>query len=247
MAPAHVPAVGDRFPTFQEVFLTTAPCCVVDDGAMTVRILLVDDHAVVRDGLAAVFARLDGFEVVGEAATGQQAIEQVRALRPDVVLMDVRMPDLDGIAATRQLRTVAPECAVLMLTMFDDDATVFGAMRAGARGYLLKDAGHEDVASAARAVVNGQAVFGPGIAARMLAFFAQVPEVDYPFPQLAPREREVLELLASGRRTSEIAAALFLSPKTVSNQLTAIFTKLGVADRTGAVVRARESGLGTSP
>jgi DNA-binding NarL/FixJ family response regulator len=220
---------------------------VVDDGAMTVRILLVDDHAVVRDGLAAVFARLDGFEVVGGAATGQQAIEQVRALRPDVVLMDVRMPDLDGIAATRQLRTVAPECAVLMLTMFDDDATVFGAMRAGARGYLLKDAGHEDVASAARAVVNGQAVFGPGIAARMLAFFAQVPEVDYPFPQLAPREREVLELLASGRRTSEIAASLFLSPKTVSNQLTAIFTKLGVADRTGAVVRARESGLGTSP
>lgn len=214
---------------------------------MTVRILLVDDHAVVRDGLAAVFARLDGFEVVGEAATGQQAIEQVRALRPDVVLMDVRMPDLDGIAATRQLRTVAPECAVLMLTMFDDDATVFGAMRAGARGYLLKDAGHEDVASAARAVVNGQAVFGPGIAARMLAFFAQVPEVDYPFPQLAPREREVLELLASGRRTSEIAASLFLSPKTVSNQLTTIFTKLGVADRTGAVVRARESGLGTSP
>ncbi|MDQ3423021.1 MAG: response regulator transcription factor [Actinomycetota bacterium] len=214
---------------------------------MTVRILLVDDHAVVRDGLAAVFARLDGFEVVGEAATGQQAIEQVRALRPDVVLMDVRMPDLDGIAATRQLRTVAPECAVLMLTMFDDDATVFGAMRAGARGYLLKDAGHEDVASAARAVVHGQAVFGPGIAARMLAFFAQVPEVDYPFPQLAPREREVLELLASGRRTSEIAASLFLSPKTVSNQLTAIFTKLGVADRTGAVVRARESGLGTSP
>ncbi len=179
---------------------------------MTVRILLVDDHAVVRDGLAAVFARLDGFEVVGEAATGQQAIEQVRALRPDVVLMDVRMPDLDGIAATRQLRTVAPECAVLMLTMFDDDATVFGAMRAGARGYLLKDAGHEDVASAARAVVHGQAVFGPGIAARMLAFFAQVPEVDYPFPQLAPREREVLELLASGRRTSEIAASLFLSP-----------------------------------
>lgn len=217
---------------------------------MTIRIVLVDDHAVVRDGLAAVFAQLDGFEVVGEAATGEEAVRQVLLARPDVVLMDVRMPGLDGVEATRQLHDVAPECAVLMLTMYDDDATVFGAMRAGARGYLLKDAGHQEVVSALRAVVGGQAVFGPGVAARMLSYFAQGPgqsDAEYPFPQLAPREREILELLAAGHRTKEIAASLFLSPKTVSNQLTAIFTKLGVADRTAAVLRARESGLGTLP
>jgi len=214
---------------------------------MTIRIVLVDDHAVVRDGLAALFAQLDGFEVVGEAASGEEAVRQVLLVRPDVVLMDVRMPGLDGIEATRQLHGVAPECAVLMLTMYDDDATVFGAMRAGAQGYLLKDAGHEEVVSALTAVVGGQAVFGPGIAARMLAFFAEGPgqnDTAYPFPQLAPREREILELLAAGHRTREIAASLFLSPKTVSNQLTTIFVKLGVADRTAAVLRARESGLG---
>lgn len=216
---------------------------------MTIRIVLVDDHAVVRDGLAALFARLEGFEVVGEAATGEDAIRQVQAVRPDIVLMDVRMPGMDGVEATRQLTMVAPECAVLMLTMYDDDATVFGAMKAGARGYLLKDAGHEEVANALRSVVGGQAVFGPGIAGRMLAFFAEGPrrsDPAYPFPQLAPREREILELLSTGRGTREIAATLFLSPKTVSNQLTTIFTKLGVADRTEAVLRARESGLGTT-
>ena len=217
---------------------------------MTIRIVLVDDHAVVRDGLAAVFAHLDGFEVVGQAATGHEAVERVRDLSPDVVLMDVRMPGLDGVEATRQVKSLAPECAVLMLTMYDDDATVFGAMKAGAQGYLLKDAGHQEVAGAVRAVVAGQAVFGPGIANRMLAFFAHVTVRDpstYPFPELAPREREILELLSTGQRTAEIAASLYLSPKTVSNQLTGIFTKLGVADRTEAVLRARGAGLGRSP
>ena len=216
---------------------------------MTIRIVLVDDHAVVRDGLAAVFARLDGFEVIGQAVNGHEAVERVRDLAPDVVLMDVRMPGLDGVEATRQLKSFAPGCAVLMLTMYDDDATVFGAMKAGAQGYLLKDAGHEEVAGAVRAVVAGQAVFGPGIASRMLSFFAHAPVCDtstYPFPQLAPREREILEALSTGQRTAEIAASLYLSPKTVSNQLTGIFTKLGVADRTEAVIRARQAGLGTS-
>jgi DNA-binding NarL/FixJ family response regulator len=220
---------------------------VVDDGTVTIRIVLADDHAVVRDGLTAVIERLDGYDVVGHAGDGLEAVERVRQLKPDVVLMDVRMPGIDGIEATRLLRESVPETAVLMLTMFDDDATVFGAMQAGARGYLLKDASHLDVTTALTAVVAGQAVFGPGIASRMLAFFSQSPvstRTEYPFPQLAPREREVLELLAAGRRTSEIADALFLSPKTVSNQLTAIFGKLGVADRTGAVIAARESGLG---
>ncbi len=217
---------------------------------MAIRIVLVDDHAVVRDGLAAVFERLDGFEVVGEAGTGDEAVTQVAALRPDVVLMDVRMPHSNGVEATRQIHEVAPECAVLMLTMHDDDATVFAAMKAGAKGYLLKDAGHEEVAAAARAVVSGQAVFGPGIAGRMLDYLAQGPRPDeaaYPFPQMTPREREILELLSAGRRTGDIASLLFLSPKTVSNQLTTIFTKLGVADRTAAVLRARASGLGQSP
>lgn len=215
----------------------------------TIRIVLVDDHAVVRDGLSAVFQRLDGFEVVGEAGTGDEAVRLVATERPDVVLMDVRMPGVNGVDATHQIHEAAPECAVLMLTMHDDDATVFAAMRAGAKGYLLKDAGHEEVAGAVRAVVSGQAVFGPGIAARMLDYLAQGPRPDeaaYPFPQMTPREREILELLAAGRRTGDIATLLFLSPKTVSNQLTTIFTKLGVADRTEAVLRARASGLGST-
>lgn len=220
---------------------------MVDDGAVTIRIVLADDHAVVRDGLTAVIDRLDGYEVVGHAADGLTAVERVQQLKPDVVLMDVRMPGIDGIQAARLLRESVPETAVLMLTMFDDDATVFGAMQAGARGYLLKDASHHEVTTALRAVVAGQAIFGPGIASRMLAFFAASPldgRTEYPFPQLTPREREILELLALGRRTAEIAGALSLSPKTVSNQLTGIFTKLGVADRTEAVITARESGLG---
>jgi DNA-binding NarL/FixJ family response regulator len=161
--------------------------------------------------------------------------------------MDVRMPGLDGIEATRRITRVAPDTRVLMLTMYDDDATVFGAMRAGARGYLLKDAGHEDVATALRSVVHGHAVFGPGIAARMLAFFSEPPRSpagDAIFPQLTDREREILSLLAEGRRTAEIAAAIYVSPKTVSNQLTAIFAKLGVADRTSAAILARQRGLG---
>lgn len=218
-----------------------------DDGSVSIRIVLVDDHAVVRDGLAAVIERLDGYEVVAQASTGLEAVEQVERVRPDVVLMDVRMPGIDGIEATRRLREQVPETAVLMLTMFDDDATVFGAMQAGARGYLLKDASHHEVTTALMAVVAGQAVFGPGIANRMLAFFAERPRTggDYPFPVLAPREREILELLATGLRTQEIAQTLHLSSKTVSNQLTAIFNKLGVADRTAAVIAAREYGLGT--
>lgn len=220
---------------------------MVDDGSVAIRIVLVDDHAVVRDGLAAVIERLDGYEVVGQASTGLEAVEQVERVRPDVVLMDVRMPGIDGIEATRRLREQVPETAVLMLTMFDDDATVFGAMQAGARGYLLKDASHHEVTTALMAVVAGQAVFGPGIANRMLAFFSERPRTggDYPFPVLAPREREILELLATGLRTQEIAQTLHLSSKTVSNQLTAIFNKLGVADRTAAVIAAREYGLGT--
>jgi DNA-binding NarL/FixJ family response regulator len=212
---------------------------------VTIRVLLADDHPVVRRGLAALLGTLPDFEVVGEAVDGEEAIREAQLTRPDVVLMDVRMPGTDGVAATRRLRETVPDAAVLVLTMYDDDATVFTAMQAGARGYLLKGAEQDEIADAIRAVVRGQAIFGPGIASRLLDHFANPPPpAEDPFPELTPREREILELLAEGRRTADIAGALHLSPKTVSNNLTTIFAKLEVADRTAAVIRARERGLG---
>ena len=214
-------------------------------SSVTLRVLLADDHPVVRSGLRALLSTVEGLDVVGEAVDGESAVRETQMLRPDVVLMDVRMPGIGGVEATRQIRAGTPEVAVLVLTMFDDDATVLTAMRAGARGYLLKGAEQEDIVGAIRAVVAGQSIFGPGIASRMLDFFTapSLTAVDA-FPQLTTREREILALLAEGRRTSEIAAALFLSPKTVSNNLTGIFAKLEVSDRASAMIRAREGGLG---
>ena len=212
-----------------------------------IRVLIADDHPVVRSGLRALLGTLEEFEVVGEAVDGDSATRETQLSKPDVVLMDVRMPGTDGVEATRRIRAVAPDTAVLILTMHDDDATVFTAMRAGAHGYLLKGAGQDEIAGAIRAVAAGQAIFGPGIAARLLEHFSGAPPQtadDQPFPELTPREREILQLLAQGRRTAEIAAALHISPKTVSNNLTTIFGKLQVADRTAAILRAREHGLG---
>ncbi len=218
---------------------------------MPVRVLIAGDHPVVRGGLRALLGTIEGLEVVGEAVDGVAAIREAHVLHPDVVLMDVRMPGVDGIEATRRLRAALPDVAVIMLTMYDDDATVFTAMQAGARGYLLKGAEQEEIVAAIRAVAAGQAIFGPGVAARVLGFFATPPVPsarpalgNEPFPQLTEREREILAHLAAGKRTAAIAAELFLSPKTVSNNLTAIFAKLQVADRAGAIIRAREEGLG---
>ena len=156
-----------------------------------IRVLIADDHPVVRRGLSALLSTVEGFEVVGEATDGAEAVREAQLLRPDVVLMDVRMPDLDGVEATRRIRKAVPDTAVLMLTMYDDDATVFTAMQAGARGYLLKGAEQDDIADAIRAVVRGQAIFGPGIASRVLGYFSTPPapaQAEDPFPELTARE-----------------------------------------------------------
>ena len=217
----------------------------------TLRIVLADDHPVVRGGLRALLDTLDGFEVVGEATDGEAAVREVQLTKPDVVLMDVRMPGMDGVEAARRIRDAVPATAVLMLTMYDDDATVFTAMQAGARGYLLKGAEQDEIVAAIQAVAAGQAIFGPGVAARVLGYFsappgAQTPAED-PFPELTDRERDILDRLAAGRRTAAIADDLHLSPKTVSNHLTSVFAKLEVADRAAAIIRAREGGLGQAP
>ncbi|TWF81834.1 LuxR family two component transcriptional regulator [Pseudonocardia hierapolitana] len=210
-----------------------------------VRVVLADDHPVVRDGLRSLLASLPGVELVGEAATGREAVREAVLHRPDVVVMDLHMPDLDGIAATREIVRAVPAAAVLVLTMFDDDDSVFAAMRAGARGYLLKGAGQAEITGAIRAVAAGQAIFGPGVAARLLGYFAAPPRPDVPFPDLTARERDVLDLIAAGLTNTAVAARLGLAAKTVANHLSAIFTKLQVAGRAEAIAVARQGGLGS--
>ena len=211
-----------------------------------IRVVLADDHPVVRGGLRALLESLPAYEVVGEAVDGDAAVREVQLTRPDVVLMDVQMPGVDGLEATRRIRAATPDVAVLVLTMFDDDDTVFAAMKAGAQGYLLKGAEQGEIDRAIRAVVAGEAIFGPGVAARVLQHFSDPPAApdDVPFPQLTDREREVLDLVAAGQRNAAIAEELFLSPKTVANHVSSIFAKLAVADRSAAIVRARDEGLG---
>jgi DNA-binding NarL/FixJ family response regulator len=209
-----------------------------------VRVLLVDDHPMFRDGLRVAIGAMDAVEVVAEAASGAEAIALAAEFQPDVVLMDVNMPGVNGIDATRRIVAESPHIGVIVLTMFDEDESVFQAMRAGARGYLLKGADQEDIVRAVRAVARGDAIFGPALAQRLISYFGAGRAVAVPFSGLTDREREVLELIARGRNNAEIARELFISNKTVRNHVSNVFAKLQVTDRAQAIVRAREAGLG---
>ncbi len=214
-----------------------------------IRVLVTDDHPVVRSGLVGVLSSLEGFDVVAVAADGQEAVREAVLHRPDVALMDLRMPGTDGFEAIRELARVAPQVRICVLTMYDDDDSLFAAMRAGAHGYLLKGAEQDDIARAVRAVASGEVIFGPGIAARVLHQLTAPPVGRAPeerFPDLTAREVEVLDLMASALPSAAIAARLGLSSKTVSNHVSNILTKLHVSDRTQAAMRARDAGFGRS-
>ena len=216
-----------------------------DSDIGRIRILVADDHPVYRDGLRALAARSPDLELVGEAADGTEAVAMAEQALPDVILMDLRMPGMTGIEATRAILDRRPETRILILTMSEDDDSLFAAMRAGARGYLPKDADSEELIRAIRAAALGEVIFGASIASRLQAFFAPSPgRATDPFPELTEREDEVLELIAQGRSNHEIAARLQISDKTVRNHVANVFNKLRVADRAGAIVRAREAGLG---
>jgi DNA-binding NarL/FixJ family response regulator len=211
-----------------------------------IRVLVADDHPVYRDGLRALLASSDAVELVAEAVDGNEAVRLALELEPAVVLMDLAMPERNGIDATRAIAAARPGIAVLVLTMFEDDDSVFSAMRAGARGYLLKDADGEQLLRAVAAIAHGDAIFGAGVARRVQSYFAAAGarRVE-PFPDLTEREREVLDRIARGEDNGRIADRLGISPKTVRNHVSTILDKLMVADRSQAIVRAREAGLGT--
>jgi len=210
-------------------------------------IVIAEDHPLYRRALADLLGGEADWQVVAEVEDGAGAVTAAHATQPDVVVMDLKLPGLDGIAATRRIVAASPHVAVLVLTMYDDDASVFEALRAGARGYLLKGADQSEIVRAVADVADGGAVFGASVARRVIEFFAAprlpaVPEVV--FPELTVREHEVLDLLAAGRSNADVAADLVLSPKTVRNHVSNIFAKLHVADRSAAIVKAREAGLG---
>lgn len=214
---------------------------------MTIRVLIADDHPVFRHGLRAALTGVDPVEIVGETTDGPAAVAAAVELRPDVVLMDLHMPGGNGIDATRELARLAPDVAVVALTMLDGDESLFAAVRAGARGYLVKGAEPDQIVRTIRAVAAGDVVFGAGIAARALAYFVTAPAGSRgarPFPELTDREVEVLELVGAGLDNAGIARRLHLSEKTVRNHVSSVFAKLQVKDRTQAAVRAREAGLG---
>ena len=211
-----------------------------------IRVLIADDHPLYRDGLRTMLERAPETEIVGEATSGDEAITMADALQPDVTLMDVQMPGVNGIEATRRIVQASPHIGVLMLTMFADDDSVFAAMRSGARGYLLKGAERAEVLRAIQVVAGGEAIFSPMIAQRLMRYFATLSQETQPkaFPELTDRERAILDLIAQGRNNAEIANRLVLSPKTVRNHVSNILSKLQVADRAQAIIQAREAGMG---
>jgi len=211
-----------------------------------IRILIADDHPLFRDGMHGLLDSVPDTEVVGEAATGDEAIALAATLQPDVILMDIKMPGVNGIRATREILHTSPHISILVVSMLEDNDSVFAAMRAGARGYVLKGVNQAEILRAIRAVANGEAIFGPGIAQRLIGFFAAARPTVPPriFPELTEREGEILAVIAQGRSNEEIAEQLSLRLKTVRNHVSNIFSKLQVADRAQAVIRAREAGLG---
>lgn len=214
----------------------------------SIRILIADDHPLFRDGLRALLESVDGMLVVGEASTGEEAVDLAAALQPDLVLMDIGMPGINGVEATRRIVRASPQAGVLIVTMFEDDDSVFAAVRAGARGYLLKGSRQEEALRAIRAVASGEAIFSPGVARRVMEYFtgraAGAAAAAHLFPTLTAREYEVLTLIAQRCSNTEIASRLVLSPKTVRNHVSNVFTKLHVAGRAEAIMAARVAGLG---
>jgi len=209
-----------------------------------IRVLLADDHPLVRQGLRAVFATTDDIEVTGEVSDGAEAVRSTVQLSPDVVLMDLQLPGLHGTEATRQILARRPATTVLVLTMFEDDDTVFAAMQAGATGYLVKGADGADIIAAVRVAAAGQPVFGAALAGRLRQWFANPPPRDTPFPQLTERELQILDALAAGLSNADIGRRLHLSAKTIANNVSTILGKLHVSQRAQAIVQAREAGLG---
>lgn len=215
----------------------------------TIRLVIADDHTFYREGVRTLLRKRPDIEVIGEAASGEEVITRALEQQPDVILMDIKMPGRNGIEATRQILRASPHIKILIVTMFEDDDSVFAAMRAGARGYLVKDADQKELVRAIQAVHQGEAIFSPAIAKRMIGYFAALPHTAsaIAFPKLTEREREILQLMARGRSNAAIATTLSLSLKTVQNHVSNIFSKLQVADRAEAIVRAHEAGLGRGP
>jgi DNA-binding NarL/FixJ family response regulator len=211
------------------------------------RVLIADDHPAFRAGLRLMLAGVGDIDIVGEAANGTSVVELAAQLNPDVVIMDLRMPGMDGIQATRHLLGTDPTVGVVVVTMFEDDDTVFAAMRAGARGYLLKGAEQDEILRAIRAIAAGEAIFGPTIARRIVEHFSSGGAAQSAFPTLTTRERQVLELIATGKGNAAIAHQLRLTLKTVRNHVSHIFLKLQVPDRAAAIIKARDAGYGTPP
>jgi DNA-binding NarL/FixJ family response regulator len=210
-----------------------------------VRILIADDHTLFREGLTALFDSIPEIEIIGSVQDGEQAIQAAATLQPDVILMDLQMPGVNGIEATRRIIQTSPHIGVIVVSMFEDNDSIFAAMRAGARGYILKGADQTDMLRAIEAVARGEALFGPSIAARLVDYFNRTLQpAPQAFPELTEREREILDLIARGSSNSEIAAQLSISLKTVRNHVSNIFNKMQVTDRVQAVLRARQAGMG---